>query len=46
MGELYESETLVQLLLVTGLIGGGAAWLDGQATSAGDKLGSATGKAG
>ena len=31
MGELYESETLLQILFVTGLIGGAAAWLAGRA---------------
>ena len=31
MGDLYASETLLQVVLVTGLIGGGAAWLTGQA---------------
>jgi hypothetical protein len=31
MGELYESESFLQILLVTGLIGGGAAWLTGRA---------------
>ena len=31
MGELYASETLLQVILVTGVIGGGAAWLTGQA---------------
>lgn len=34
MGELYESETLLQVLLVTGVIGGGAALLAGRAISA------------
>ena len=31
MDDLYASETLLQVILVTGLIGGGAAWLTGQA---------------
>lgn len=31
MSGLYESETLFHVLLVTGLIGGGAAWLTGRA---------------
>ncbi len=31
MGGLYESESLLQVLLVTGAIGGGAAWLAGRA---------------
>ena len=31
MGELYASETWLQVLLVTGAIGGGAAWMTGQA---------------
>jgi hypothetical protein len=31
MDELYGSETPLQILFVTGLIGGGAAWLTGQA---------------
>ncbi len=31
MGELYASETPLQVLLVTGAIGGGAAWLTGRA---------------
>ena len=31
MGDLYASETLLQVVLVTGLIGGGADWLTGQA---------------
>ena len=31
MGELYASETPLQILFVTGLIGGGAAWLSGRA---------------
>ena len=31
MGELYASETPLQVVLVTGLIGGGAAWLTGRA---------------
>jgi hypothetical protein len=34
MGTLYESETLLQVLLVTGAIGGGAAWLAGRAIAA------------
>jgi hypothetical protein len=34
MNGLYESETLLQVLFVTGIIGGGAAWLTGQATAA------------
>jgi hypothetical protein len=31
MNDLYASETPLQVLLVTGLIGGGAAWLAGRA---------------
>jgi hypothetical protein len=31
MGDLYGSETFLQVLLVTGVIGGGAAWLAGRA---------------
>jgi hypothetical protein len=31
VGDLYGTETLTQILLVTGLIGGGAAWLAGRA---------------
>ena len=31
MDDLYASESLTQILLVTGLIGGGAAWLAGRA---------------
>ncbi len=31
MEGLYDSETPLQVVLVTGLIGGGAAWLTGQA---------------
>jgi hypothetical protein len=31
MNGLYESESLFQVLLVTGAIGGGAAWLTGRA---------------
>ena len=31
MGELYASETPLQVILVTGAIGGGAAWLAGRA---------------
>ena len=31
MSGLYESESLLQVLLVTGVIGGGAAWLAGRA---------------
>ena len=31
MDAIYQSESLPQVLLVTGLIGGGAAWLTGQA---------------
>lgn len=31
MDEIYSSETLLQIMLVTGLIGGGAAWLAGRA---------------
>jgi hypothetical protein len=31
MGELYETETFLQILLVTGFLGGGAAWLTGRA---------------
>ena len=34
MNGLYESETLRQVLLVTGAIGGGAAWLTGRAIAA------------
>jgi hypothetical protein len=34
MNGLYESETLLQVLFVTGIIGGGAAWLTGQAIAA------------
>jgi uncharacterized protein DUF6867 len=34
MGTIYESETLLQVLLVTGVIGGGAAWLAGRAIAA------------
>ena len=34
MGGLYESESLLQIALVTGMIGGGAAWLAGQAIAA------------
>ncbi len=34
MGELYASETLLQVILVTGAIGGGAAWLAGRAIAA------------
>ncbi len=29
--EIYESESLLQVVLITGLIGGGAAWLAGRA---------------
>ena len=31
MGELYATETWLQILLVTGMLGGGAAWLTGHA---------------
>ena len=31
MGELYETETPLQILFVTALLGGGAAWLAGRA---------------
>ena len=31
MGGLYESESILQVALVTGIIGGGAAWLTGRA---------------
>jgi hypothetical protein len=31
MWELYATETFLQILLVTGAIGGGAAWLTGRA---------------
>jgi hypothetical protein len=31
MGDLYESESILQVALVTGVIGGGAAWLAGRA---------------
>ena len=31
MGELYAGETWLQVLLVTGVLGGGAAWLTGRA---------------
>jgi hypothetical protein len=31
MESIYESETLLQVVLVTGIIGGGAAWLMGRA---------------
>ena len=31
MPEIYESESLLQVVLITGLIGGGAAWLAGRA---------------
>jgi hypothetical protein len=31
MNDLYESESLLQVVLVTGVIGGGAAWLTGAA---------------
>jgi len=31
MGDLYVTETFLQVLLVTGAIGGGAAWLTGRA---------------
>ena len=31
MGGLYESESILQVALVTGAIGGGAAWLAGRA---------------
>jgi hypothetical protein len=34
MSGLYESESLLQVLLVTGAIGGGAAWLAGRAIAA------------
>ena len=31
MAELYASETWLEVMLITGLIGGGAAWLTGRA---------------
>lgn len=31
LGELYEHESLLQILFVTGILGGGAAWLAGRA---------------
>jgi hypothetical protein len=31
MGEFYETESLLQIVLVSGIIGGGAAWLAGRA---------------
>ena len=31
MGELYATESWLQVLLVTGVLGGGAAWLTGRA---------------
>jgi hypothetical protein len=31
MGELYATESVLQILLVTGVIGGGAAWFAGRA---------------
>jgi hypothetical protein len=31
MGEIYATETWLQILLVSGIIGGGAAWLSGRA---------------
>ncbi len=31
LNELYAEETLIQIIFVTGLIGGGAAWLTGRA---------------
>jgi hypothetical protein len=34
MGELYGSESLAQILCVSGLAGGGAAWLAGRAIAA------------
>ena len=34
MDGLYSEETLLQIVLVTGLIGGGAAWLTGRAIAA------------
>ena len=34
MNGLYESESVLQVLFVTGIIGGGAAWLTGQAIAA------------
>jgi hypothetical protein len=34
MNGLYESESILQVLFVTGIIGGGAAWLTGQAIAA------------
>jgi Domain of unknown function (DUF6867) len=33
MGELYETESVLQIALVTGLLGGGAAWLTGRAVA-------------
>jgi len=31
MEQLYQSESLLQVVLITGLLGGGAAWLAGRA---------------
>ena len=31
MGELYATETWLQIVMVTGVLGGGAAWLTGRA---------------
>jgi hypothetical protein len=31
MDQIYESESLLQVVLITGIIGGGAAWLAGRA---------------
>ena len=31
MGELYPTESLLQILFVTGVLGGGSAWLTGRA---------------
>jgi hypothetical protein len=31
LGELYSTETVAQILFVTGVLGGGAAWLSGRA---------------
>lgn len=34
MDRLYAGETILEIVLVTGLIGGGAAWLSGRAIAA------------
>lgn len=34
MDRLYAGETIIEIVLVTGLIGGGAAWLSGRAIAA------------